>query len=462
MTSPLDVMRTLAGTQWSSGPPTGKLRDCIEEIAAAYPEMANYVRQAELHYLAWCGLMCGYCHMRAGIRPPFNLHNETQSFLWAMAWASWGSDAMADPQQGDVAVFAWHSGGHHVTIIDEVQGDSFKCFGGNQSHEVNDEPMPRSSCAAVRRPPAVLQSIQTQSPILVPVEPSPPLAPVLLGSLDPHTQRIRQFVIEETGISAELESAKAGWLAELDTLKTKIAAFSLTVAPPQPASDPTPAPQTSATYTDIIATVFGGPSDSESGSRTAYSDVAAQWWNRPGCALPYRFENTRPMVAAYNKAAGHGIIMPIIDVGPIYPSRRGPADPYWITGSRPRAEIQHVLSQAGIDLTPAAARALGIDGKGKVDWHFIGPSSSPTTFTPPAMGTTKGDSSMDSLPPFLVNWKTTSAGGLALVGAVGDIAVQISTGHFDPTRLMTDFGVIAAGLGLVSAKDGSVAAGKTG
>src|SRR4029077_10271612 len=55
-------------------------------------------------------------------------------------------------------------------------------------------------------------------------------------------------------------------------------------------------------------------------------------------------------------------------------------DPYWQTGGRPQAETgtdmggRHT-NLAGIDLSPAVARATGIDGKGKVDWAFEGLSA---------------------------------------------------------------------------------------
>src|SRR5207237_7618086 len=102
--------------------------------------------------------------------------------------------------------------------------------------------------------------------------PSPPTAPV---SIDTHLQRMRQFLLDETGVAAEVETFKSGVLAELDILKTKVTAFSLTVAPPPPAADPIPAPQSSAMNANIVATVFGGPGDGE--GNVAYPDVAPGW-----------------------------------------------------------------------------------------------------------------------------------------------------------------------------------------
>ena len=61
----------------------------------------------------------------------------------------------------------------------------------------------------------------------------------------------------------------------------------------------------------------------------------------------------------------------IVDVGPWNID-----DPYWENDERPQAETGvdrrgRVTNGAGIDLTPAAAKAIGLPGKGKVDWEFI-------------------------------------------------------------------------------------------
>ena len=60
----------------------------------------------------------------------------------------------------------------------------------------------------------------------------------------------------------------------------------------------------------------------------------------------------------------------MLDIGPWNTN-----DPYWEAHKRPQAESGTDMrgrrtNRAGIDLTPATARALGIDGKGVVDWEF--------------------------------------------------------------------------------------------
>jgi len=123
--------------------------------------------------------------------------------------------------------------------------------------------------------------------------------------------------------------------------------------------------------TDIVATVFGGDSDP---NRSAYdnhfiTDLEV------GVALPSRLTGSRPQVRVTNSSTGKSVICSIVDVGPWNTN-----DAYWETNSRPEAEAGvdrtgRKTNLAGIDLTPAAARAIGINGKGRVDWEFVQPSA---------------------------------------------------------------------------------------
>ena len=79
----------------------------------------------------------------------------------------------------------------------------------------------------------------------------------------------------------------------------------------------------------------------------------------------------RPKVRVTNPATGKAVECSIVDVGPWNTN-----DPYWETNGRPQAESGTDMSGrrtnlAGIDLTPGAAVALGIAGKGKIDWEFV-------------------------------------------------------------------------------------------
>jgi peptidoglycan hydrolase-like protein with peptidoglycan-binding domain len=119
--------------------------------------------------------------------------------------------------------------------------------------------------------------------------------------------------------------------------------------------------------TDIVATVFGGSGDPN----------GAAYGGRPindtelGIALPFRFTGTRPKVKVTNKANGQSVVADIVDIGPWNIN-----DPYWVTHARPEAETGRdntgrETNHAGIDLTPGTAKAIGIAGKGLVDWEFV-------------------------------------------------------------------------------------------
>lgn len=153
-----------------------------------------------------------------------------------------------------------------------------------------------------------------------------------------------------------------------------------------PAKEPSPAVAqltpipTDKIFTKITATVFGGPGDNQ--GEVAYPDVAPGWPSRPGVALPFHFHGARPSVVV--TANGKSVTCPIVDVGPWDTN-----DPYWETGARPQAESGTDTSgrktnSAGIDLTPAAAAAIGLQGKGMVDWQFAGVAGAPTAAVAPA------------------------------------------------------------------------------
>jgi hypothetical protein len=127
-------------------------------------------------------------------------------------------------------------------------------------------------------------------------------------------------------------------------------------------NDPVPSNQT-----DIVASVFGGEDDY---NVSAYDESKVLNDTDLYIALPDRFEGTRPSVIVRNNATGKFATAAIEDVGPWNID-----DPYWLTGERPQAETGtdetgRTTNGAGIDLSPALAAALGIDGMGKVDWKF--------------------------------------------------------------------------------------------
>jgi hypothetical protein len=118
---------------------------------------------------------------------------------------------------------------------------------------------------------------------------------------------------------------------------------------------------------DITATVFGGESDY---NVSAYDEDKVLNDTDLYIALPDRFEGQRPTVRVYNVDNDKTETATVEDVGPWNID-----DPYWLTGQRPQAETGtdmtgRTTNGAGIDLSPALASALGIEGKGRVHWKF--------------------------------------------------------------------------------------------
>ena len=119
---------------------------------------------------------------------------------------------------------------------------------------------------------------------------------------------------------------------------------------------------------DIICTVFGGSADY---NVSAYDDTKVLNDTDLYIALPDRFTEERPQVRLHNLETGQTAIAEIWDVGPWNTD-----DPYWDKDTRPQAESGTDMSGrstngAGIDISPALAAVLGVQGKGLVDWEFI-------------------------------------------------------------------------------------------
>ena len=117
--------------------------------------MADYCTgETHIGYFSWCGCTVGYCVAKSGVRPVYMKGVDTKSFLWAQAWLDWGTP-VTDPQAGDVLVFDFGHGDHHVTLFDHDNGNgTWACLGGNQDHEVMVSNFRRSQCIGIRRLPA--------------------------------------------------------------------------------------------------------------------------------------------------------------------------------------------------------------------------------------------------------------------------------------------------------------------
>lgn len=59
----------------------------------------------------------------------------------------------------------------------------------------------------------------------------------------------------------------------------------------------------------------------------------------------------------------------------------------------------------------------------------------------------------------MTNWKTTLGGAGAILAALASLATMFSKGQVDGNILLTDFGVVAAGVTGLFAKDHNVTGG---
>jgi N-acetylmuramoyl-L-alanine amidase len=124
-------------------------------------------------------------------------------------------------------------------------------------------------------------------------------------------------------------------------------------------------------HNEITATVFGVGSDAQEGAYGNYIDG-----NTKGVALPFKWRSgPRPTVVVSGPRGEY--TTGVVDVGPWNID-----DPNYVNGTaRPLSESQYKnrtqaqngqvpSNDAGIDLTGPVADAVGISGKGKVNWRY--------------------------------------------------------------------------------------------
>lgn len=152
----LGVMRQLEGTRWDHGDgPNETIQGWLQFIGTSFPAMASYCNAAAREdYFAWCGLTVAYCMAKSGIAPVFG-SSETTRFLFATAWLNFGTPVVASPEPGDVLVFDFGGGDHHVTLFEKDNGNgTYACRGGNQGHVANVTNFRKSNLMGIRRPNA--------------------------------------------------------------------------------------------------------------------------------------------------------------------------------------------------------------------------------------------------------------------------------------------------------------------
>lgn len=139
-----------------------------------------------------------------------------------------------------------------------------------------------------------------------------------------------------------------------------------------PVAEPLPAPEFDPNHQNIICSVFGGKADP---NNSAYAPYDAITDTELSCALPYKWAGERPKVLVYNIRNGKEVVCTIRDVGPWltddFAYVMGDDRPVAETSPLPRGPHKGKDSNgAGIDLTPAAAKAIDLNGLEPVNWMF--------------------------------------------------------------------------------------------
>lgn len=161
MTPWLTAMRELAGTrEFAGGADNPVILGMATTIARRWPEMAAYCANYQHDATPWCGLAVAYCLAKNGIRPPFGA-SDTQRFLWAQSFASWGTRLSA-PRVGCIAVFRWANGSGHTGIVAAVHATTVDVIGGNQDNGVNTKPFATTHVIAWIWPPGAQATIESE------------------------------------------------------------------------------------------------------------------------------------------------------------------------------------------------------------------------------------------------------------------------------------------------------------
>jgi uncharacterized protein (TIGR02594 family) len=196
----LATMREITGTKALGDNPV--ILSWPKKIGELFPEMVSYCAEYTHDTIAWCGLTVGYCMALNGVKPVFG-RSDTDKFLFAEAWLQFGTP-VDTPQLGDVLVFNFGGGDHHVTLYEQTQGDSYVCRGGNQSHQVKVSNFPKGDCMGIRRPPAPAASVKPTAPALAVQHFSGITATVFGGASDPNTSAYDGHMINDAEFGVAL------------------------------------------------------------------------------------------------------------------------------------------------------------------------------------------------------------------------------------------------------------------
>jgi uncharacterized protein (TIGR02594 family) len=97
----------------------------------------------------WCSSFVNYCMWKAGIKGTRDAR--------AISWLDWGKEVpiatKSEVRPGDVVIFEWDSGSHHVALFKaNAANNKMIVVGGNQGDRVSEATYPWSNVMGIRRP----------------------------------------------------------------------------------------------------------------------------------------------------------------------------------------------------------------------------------------------------------------------------------------------------------------------
>ena len=164
----LACMRSITGmTEAPGSADNPKIIKMAQTIGERWPNQKAYADSYRHDDTPWCGLTVAYCMTMAGIEPVFG-DEDTERWMWALAWADWPDSVKLDrPKLGCVVVME-RSGGGHVTLFEHMDGSNYACRGGNQGDQVSVASYSPSQVVALvyprerARPTLALNPVESQ------------------------------------------------------------------------------------------------------------------------------------------------------------------------------------------------------------------------------------------------------------------------------------------------------------
>src|SRR5262245_499611 len=236
-------MRALTGTKEVPGPEANPvivgMTDTIAATWPTVPGMEAYCDQPawDSDETAWCGVAAGYCLSLCDLMVPFG-PTDTDRFGWADSYRTQTANFinLGGPVFGCIVVMK-RSGGNHVTFLEEDDGSTIKCRGGNQSNSVNVTTFNKSDVTgwmwpkAYPTPPVPRSNVEEgdTGPQVVSIQNSLGIVPAD-GDFGPITEGGVKGFQRACSLSADGEVGPDTW-NQLDALDARVAAGGVELSP---------------------------------------------------------------------------------------------------------------------------------------------------------------------------------------------------------------------------------------